>query len=476
MNDKELISYFFKLLFENTPLLNTYLTQAVFKKFRVKREDRKKVSDKIRHIVKKLERHGLIFTKRISKKLYEIYPTPITSQSQKSDPHHKITLDLNRKGHARNPHESPTQAENSDEEGDIKKAYEVIKTPRYARVNPLWFKIAKRYWDENYITNSDIEEITEAFEAWKEDVKEKRLIFMRPDGFIEIKDYVTRFTTKSKAVEIIKTAEEIFKNAFKEYDKAIFLTITLPRVFPLKIAIYVLSFLLHRIKAYIRKQTKEKTPHFRVNEPQNDFYPHIHCIIFNVDYVMSKNELTNYLEKHLENFLSRMGEHYKRTINKRAKDDEIKALNKLGKRILKKYKRYKAKHPRFSGPINWITKVRTEDGTPVFENPPPDVKRFFDKKGTQTDGGKITIWDYLKKYFLKNITSATAEEEGETKEKEKDNLAFYWLLRLPFYTCSNTLRPKKQKRTPQGWVYLCSTYIFNINDAIDYAEWLIEHM
>jgi len=472
-DDGILIPLILKTVLENTPCLNVFLTSTLRKKLKIPKSEGKRFSDKVRYLIKKLERHGFIITKRISKRLYEIFPAPISSQSSKADTPTKMALDLINRSDARNSHEGLLKDENSNEKADIKHAYDVVATPPYSKAHKIWFKLAVRYWKKHKLTKDDIEEITEYFEAWKDDVSEKVMLFLRPGGEIEVKDYKTRFTSKSEAYTLLRRADEIFNNAFKQYDKAIFLTITLPRCFPMKIAMYILTFLHHRVKAYIRKETGEKTPHFRVNEPQNDLYPHVHTIIFGTDWLMPKHELTRYLDKHLENFLKRMGDHYKQTINKRATEKDVKSLNKLGKRLLKKYKRYKAKHPKYEGVINWITRVKIEDGQAVFENPPPDYSFGSGSQKTMPDGGNPTVKPYVTKYLLKNAISCSLGENGESNDSQNSKLAFYWLMRVPFFTYSNSLRPVEEKPPPAGWIFLTSCYEVNLQDALEYAEWLL---
>ena len=84
-----------------------------------------------------------------------------------------------------------------DEETAIKHAYDVVGTPRYPRADKVWFATACRYWKKHKLTEHDIEYINEKFDQWKADVSEKLLLFLKPDGYIEIKDYKTRFTSKS---------------------------------------------------------------------------------------------------------------------------------------------------------------------------------------------------------------------------------------------------------------------------------------
>jgi hypothetical protein len=87
---------------------------------------------------------------------------------------------------------------------------------------------------------------------------------------------------------------------------------------------------------------------------------------------MEKQEFTEYLEKHLIEFLQNLGHHYRKTINNRASDYDVLALNELGTIYVKKYYKYKKQHPKYSGPINWLTRITLEGNDFVFENPPPD--------------------------------------------------------------------------------------------------------
>ena len=82
-DDGVLISLILKTVLENTPCINTFLTSTLKKKLKIPKSEGKRFSDKIRYLIKKLERHGFIITKRISKRLYYVFIAPIFSQSQK---------------------------------------------------------------------------------------------------------------------------------------------------------------------------------------------------------------------------------------------------------------------------------------------------------------------------------------------------------------------------------------------------------
>ncbi|MEM4575073.1 MAG: hypothetical protein QXR27_02735, partial [Archaeoglobaceae archaeon] len=56
------------------------------------------------------------------------------------------------------------------------------------------------------------------------------------------------------------------------------------------------------------------------------------------------------------------------------------------------------------------------------------------------------------------------EEKKPVKVKNK-SIAFYWFLRLPFYTLSPSLRMKKEKRRSE-WIFIGSAYIHEVDDII----------
>ena len=136
---------------------------------------------------------------------------------------------------------------------------------------------------------------------------------------------------------------------------------------------------------------------------------------------MDKRELTLWLDDKVIRFLQRMGHHIQKTVNNRLTPEEVKNYNKLGKKLLKRYLKYKKKHKRYQGPVNWLTKIyKDENGKWVFKNPPPDLQGNK-KQGTLFDGANASVSDYIKKYIIKNLRSAL-----EGTEKEKDTtLAWY---------------------------------------------------
>ena len=114
-----------------------------------------------------------------------------------------------------------------------------------------------------------------------------------------------------------------------------------------------------KVLVVLVKARKLKTPpHILGIEPQKSLAPHMHMIIFGVRRIMDKWELTLWLDQQVTNYLSEMGRHTKNTVNNKLDEDQVRGYNKFGKKLLKKYVRYKKKHKGYRGPINWITQLK----------------------------------------------------------------------------------------------------------------------
>ena len=428
--------YILYLFTEQEQILNTYLIKRLKEKFSLSRYQAYR-------LVKKLEKIGAIRLNRISKKLFTI---------ELADP--RKIIDLIERGHARN-HCTNSSTLLEDREPDRKEllrhARQLLK-PKWKRVNSNHRKALDKFALRSTITREELDEITAYFELWLMDIEDKVLLFETLEGEYELLPYKTRFNSKSRALEIVIKAENCFKTAESMYNTGVFLTLTLPPIFPQRLALWILDFLQHRIKALIWKRTKETKPHIRVNEPQEKWLwnPHSHVAIFGIDYIMPKTELTRYLEKHLMNFLSNLGRHYKQTINKNATDYDVLALNLLGEVFVKKYNKYKKRHPKYEGPVNFITKIKQNNGMLVFENPPPDRKN----KKLMQDGGAESVFDYIKFYMISNLLEAKEIEENGVGKIKNKTIVWYWFNRIPFFYASPILRTNQKKRQPVGWTFI----------------------
>ena len=67
-------------------------------------------------------------------------------------------------------------------------------------------------------------------------------------------------------------------------------------------------------------------------------------MFFGIGRIIDKRELTQWLDDKVERFLSRMGDNIQATINNRLGSETLESLNKYGKKLLKRYRRYKKSH------------------------------------------------------------------------------------------------------------------------------------
>jgi len=219
-----------------------------------------------------------------------------------------------------------------------------LLTLRWERDHPIHRQVAEKYSLRSRLKKEEQKDVVAHMEQWIDSVLDLVLVFRNLEtGEIITLPYSTRFTDYSRASALLRDSGKAFQKAKEQFNEGIFLTITLPPIFPFKLALWTLSFLHHRVKAYIKKKCGENRPHFRAIEPQESYNPHTHSVIFGVDWIMGKEDLTLYLEKHLVNFLTNLGNHYRKTINKRASDLDVQALNLYGKKLLEKYEKYKEK-------------------------------------------------------------------------------------------------------------------------------------
>lgn len=392
----------------------------------------------------------------------------------------------------------------------VKKQHLMDVLPNY-RASREWWDVARRLLIKapSEYTNFDREYLELSFDTWKEEIRNKVLIFVDVEEEIVILPYETRFTSKRYAKRLIKKFDKAWLKATKMFDVGVFITITLPSVFPLIVQKYILAYLMHRLKSYLRKKYGDnilfaddigenveilKTPpHISVYEPQNCLSYHLHAIIFGITRIMDKKEFTLWLDKHLINFLSKMGHHIQKTVNNRLTEEQVRWFNKFGRKLLKKYLRYKRKHRKYEGPINWITQVRrkkiNKDGNDIyyweFAHPPPDYVKFLEERQKQaklaTDGAGYSPNDYIKKYLVKNLREITEEDssdsdgsnkigEKDKKRRRKHKLAWYWLVRARFFTVSPVFREQEsyRGRVESGWGFVG---VFE-KDDIEYLKWL----
>ncbi|RLG63818.1 hypothetical protein DRO21_05230 [archaeon] len=136
------------------------------------------------------------------------------------------------------------------------------------------------------------------------------------------------------------------------------MTITLPPIFPLKIAQYILSYILHRLRNWLRRRYGFTPPSVVGNESQKNLNFHKHVVFFGIPRIMKESF---WLDDKVIRFLGNMGRHIQKTVNNRLKPEEVREFDKMGDKLLRRYLRYRRKHRRYQGPVNWLTKIRRDD-------------------------------------------------------------------------------------------------------------------
>jgi len=408
------------------------------------------------------------------------------------------------------------------------KDYQLMEVIPNYRASQEWWEISRKLLPKPpaEYTEFDKEVLALTFEAWKDEVKRRVLVFVDEEGEFVYLPYVTRFTSEKYARLLLVKYNHAWKEASKKFDVGVFVTITLPPIFPLIIQRYTMSYLWHRLKSNLRKkygdkllilddedeEPKRKTPpHIYGDEPQDSLGYHRHAIIFGITRIMDKREFTLWLDKHLTNFLAKMGHHVQKTVNNRLTDEQVKWLNKFGRKLLKKYLRYKRKHKDYRGPVNWLTQLKrkqfkTEDGKIIyyweFTNPPPDYLKFLEEREKQMklscDGSSPSPVDYVRKYLVKNLfeivndsgfvdrsdlsddvpskppPSVMLDPDEQDKDqtdyrwkirwRKKHKLAWYWLVRARFFSVSPAFRLKIKKAQEQHLEFIGS---FKYDQALE---------
>lgn len=417
-----------KLRTEFTGITVSQLTEFLKRKL-FSEDKREKIQKKVHVIINTLEKEGLITTETIGNYRFAKITTQGVLFLSKIDKNVDLFTEL------------------------------VCPKPlfRTYRASKEWYEIAQRLLNKpvERFEPIDKELLDLSFKTWLENIEKKVLVFMDlVNGNVLTKPYLTRFNSENQVKYLLGNYNKAWEIATEQFNEGISLTITLPPIFPLKIEQFILSFAIHRIKSLLRKTYGFSPLSIIANEPQDNLNIHKHIILFNIERVMDKRELTKYLNRKVEDFLKDLGTHIFNTINNRLSEEEIKSYNQLGRKLFKRYNHYKEKHKKFEGPINWITKIKkNENGIWEYENPPNDYIEFKKKHED------VSVVDYLKKYLIKNLKFVLKKFGEDIK------VAWYWLMRIRFYTLSPKLRHPKEKPPPSRYIFLGAYYEWDLIHA-----------
>jgi len=262
----------------------------------------------------------------------------------------------------------------------------------------------------------------------------------------------------------------VFNHYAKEFKKGVFLTITLPPVFPLGLYPKLFTYIIKQLMAWIRKRNKgKKIRLIRVNEFQENGMLHVHLVIFGINYICDKQELTVRLDMWLVNSLLRLYKYI---------DDRIVNL------MISRYLRYCRSNPGYTGPVNFVTAV---DFVKRTWRLPPDLHRFLSNlqntQQTQYDGAGVFVDDYLSKYLSKFIGFSRDVEEyvnrgfdpsvfDDHKKKRIKSLKFlmYWVTGIKYFSLDYKIYSKlglsRSNYTNKTCVFIGSYDISNMPEYL----------
>ena len=281
----------------------------------------------------------------------------------------------------------------------------------------------------------------------------------------------TRYTNLNILKEDYNRAKKGLEVAFRTYHDAIFLTLSLPAIFPLVVYAsgrYV--FLQHKILNELSNDVVDFVRHhwkdreikvFKALEFHEDGRLHLHMLIFGIPYLFEWfRPVGRKKEPALYYYARKLGIRVTRHLRKRpsllAKFILTRLLDKwltrilskldnaLGTRLLQTYLTYK-KTKRIDGPVNEVHRIK--DG------------KWHGSKPKDARGPNAV--KYVLKYLLKMIHELTAHlslNDPPDPDRAKPlslKLLGYWLFAKPFYRHSRGLiRPRRKRKDRPKYNYV----------------------
>jgi len=293
----------------------------------------------------------------------------------------------------------------------------------------------------------------------------------------------TRFNDQEKALMILIKSKKALDNAFKKYDDAIMVTLTIPHIFPLSIPVKdndkiigfiplqdsIIMQLKASMMAWIRKTwKKEDIKVFTAYEYHNDYVLYVHVLVFGIPYLIpwdrkfgrkKEDALTYYVKKYsipLPSYLEtkmkdgKLEPEDKTLISKYIFTALLdiwlqKILVRFGTalriNLLQAYLDYKRKE-KIQGPINEIHNIKNGEWK---GKPPKDAIEEY-SSGAAYRGAAYRKILSPDQYVLKNVTKIVDTIAGRASVEEKDQAKVYgyWLFGKRFNSYSPSLLPKAE--------------------------------
>ena len=279
----------------------------------------------------------------------------------------------------------------------------------------------------------------------------------------------TRFNDQEKALMILIKSKKALDDAFKKYEDAIMITLTIPHIFPLSIPVKdndkiigfiplqdsIITQLKANMMAWIRQSWKgHNIKVFTAYEYHTDYTLHLHVLVFGIPYLIEwsrkfgrkkEDALTYYTRKYNITVHSKKSELSKHIFTALLDIWLQKILVRFGSELridlLQAYLDYKRKE-KLQGPINEIHRIKNGEWK---GKPPKDAIEEY-SSGAAYRGAvyrKILSPD---QYVLKNVTKIidTIARGGGVEEKDQAKVYGYWLFGKRFNSYSPSLLPKAE--------------------------------
>ena len=171
------------------------------------------------------------------------------------------------------------------------------------RINEFRFKAIQTCKRRKMLSEKDKEFINDLFDEYLDDCNMKRIVLILKDEFsnttaqledILILNYKTRFTDERRLKTNIKIYHSVFATATRKYSRAVHLVLTTdPNRFKnLYEANRHFAIAFNRFMSYLTKIFKKRPPYIAAFEFTKSGLLHCHLIIFNVNYLMHKQKIT----------------------------------------------------------------------------------------------------------------------------------------------------------------------------------------
>jgi hypothetical protein len=300
---------------------------------------------------------------------------------------------------------------------------------------------------------SEFQKISKLFNEHVEEMKNSVLLFrnIKTGDFVK-SPHPSRFVNKRTITEAYRKAVSILNSGFSKHEHAVFVTLTLPRIFHLSyryrdryllLQDSVLMSLKNELIKWLRQFWKgKKLEVFTALEYHNDFALHVHVVVFGIPHLIEwSRKVGPKKELAIVYYARKFGVDIppgvpftvvsKRIITKLLHTKLVNILHKIDKKLgtglLSQYLQY-VNNNNLDGPVNDIRRVKNGNW---MDEPPPEAV---------TTSKTLTPKEYLLKYLTK-MMKMIKDGKFDVKPEHFAKYSGYWLFAKRFYTYSPSLLP-----------------------------------